>query len=98
MIAILDLLTYNPPQAKGVGKHHELVTKKGKAGVRQPLGKNISNLIMCRDIFDRNIMINYLFSNEMIINFNMLSLSMIDRIGSKSYSTKVITSNYRSHE
>jgi len=41
MIAILDLLTYNPPQAKGVGKHHELVTKKGKAGVRQPLDNQL---------------------------------------------------------
>jgi hypothetical protein len=34
--------------------------KEDKAGRRQPLGKDISNLIMGRYIFDGNIMINQL--------------------------------------
>lgn len=52
-----------PPQGDGGGKHHELIMKKYKMKKR----------ITGRNILNGNIMINYLLSNKVIIEFYMLS-------------------------
>jgi hypothetical protein len=100
------LLSWNfsltaPPQANGEGKHHELVMKEDNAKQEEdnPLAKK-SAIWSWVDIYiltEISWLITFFFLNKMIINFNMLSMKMIDSIGNKSYSTKVITPNCRSH-
>jgi hypothetical protein len=48
----------------------------------QPLSKNVSRLVACRDKTKIDILVQDLFPNEVVINFNMLSSSMIYKIRS----------------
>jgi len=48
-------------------------------------------LIMIANILDGDIAIEYLLLNEMVVNFNMLSSSMINGIRSKCKSSNIIT-------
>jgi uncharacterized protein (UPF0210 family) len=55
------------------------------------LSKNVESLIKSRNIFDLNILVGRLLSDEMKVHFDVLDLSVKDWIGSKCYGTHIIT-------
>ena len=74
---------------------HEFGSKPNKPGRRKTLGKQINKLIMSGDEFNQQITPEDFLMNKVIINLNVLGLSMIHRVRSNGQSTNIITPKKR---
>ena len=74
---------------------HEFGGKPIKMWRMMTFGKQISKLIMSRDELNQQITLENLFTKKMIINLNVLGLSMKHRIRCNSQSTNIITPKKR---
>ena len=79
----LDASLTTPPQANGGGSHHELGSKKQKPSKGETLSKNVCKLIIGGNKFDEDVTIEDFFTHKVIVDLNMLSASMVHRIGSQ---------------
>ena len=69
----------------------KLGSKISEGRMRKRFGKNISKLILGGDEPNLNVLFSNSITNEVIIDFNMLSASMKDRIDRQVGSTQIIT-------
>ena len=72
----------------------KLGSKISEGRVRKRFGKNISKLILRGDESNHNFLFSDAVTNKVIINFNMFSASMKDRVGRQVGSTQIITPKY----
>ena len=70
----------------------QLGLEKDETMLGKRFGKNIRCLILCSQIADVKILYFDLFSDEMIVNFNVFHPGMKNRIGGEISRTNVITS------
>ena len=80
-IFICSMYLNSPPQAD-VGNHHKLGFEKQELGRGDAFGEDVSHMVRGLDEFNQNIMINHLFTNKMVINFDVLCTSMKHKIRS----------------
>jgi hypothetical protein len=69
----------------------KLGPKISEGRMRKRFGKNISKLILRGDELNLNFLFSNTITNKVIIDFNMLSANMKDRIDRQAGSTQIIT-------
>jgi hypothetical protein len=58
---------------------------------REALGKDVSQLIICRNKFDLKIFAEYSFLDKMEVHFDMLGSSVKNRIGGYGEGRDIVT-------
>jgi hypothetical protein len=79
-----------PPQVDGERKDHQLVSKENESSCRQTFGEDIWRLMMSWDVPSIEILVEDLFSDEVVIHFNVFGAGMKYRIGGEGESTDII--------
>lgn len=73
-----------PPQSHGGKRQHDFGSEELEASSRKALSKNISELIISSNVFDKKITTKNTLSNEMVFYFNMLRLGVENGIKGNS--------------
>ena len=89
-IACSIVMSFIPPQTSGEFPH-EFGGEPIKPRRRKALSKEVSQLIMCRDEFKHHISPEDFLTNKMVVNLNVLSTGMEDRISCNGQSTHIVT-------
>jgi hypothetical protein len=84
-----------PPQAYRGWKHLQFEFKKMKPGNGKTFGEYINHLVDCGDESNGGIFVEDLFPHKVVVHFNVLGASMIDRVRGKGKSTNIVTPDDR---
>jgi hypothetical protein len=69
-----------PSQVDGERSNHQLATKEMEPGFGEALGEDIRRLRVSRDIAGKQVSVEDLLSNEMIVDLDVLCAGMKHRI------------------
>lgn len=90
-IGLISIIFITPPQAQWRRNDIELGLKKLKTGARETFREAINKLIISTNESNELLLADNAFTHKVIIDLNVLSPSMEDRIGSEMNSRNIIT-------